>query len=218
MTPRPTMIAEGHNIAAIYSRLAFVYDAWTWVTETKSLRLALARADIRDGEAVLEVAVGTGVVFRKVLLQNPSGTNVGIDLTEAMLRRARRKAERTGVPFTLAIGDARALTFDDGTFDVVLSNNMLGLLARKDVPRVLEEMHRVLRPGGRLVLVSMACPDHRLSSWFYKVSVNWLGAWSDLHVEPFVRETGFENVEREVVKQLGIPSEILIAQRASTSA
>ena len=82
---------DGRDVVAIYSRLAFIYDAWTWMTERKSLRVALSRAAIHDGEAVLEVAVGTGLVFREVLLRNRSGRNVGIDLTEAMLRRTRRK-------------------------------------------------------------------------------------------------------------------------------
>ena len=209
--------ADGHDVVATYSKLAFIYDAWTWMTERKSLRVGLSRAAIRDGEAVLEVAVGTGLVFREVLLRNPSGKNVGIDLTEAMLRRTRRKAECTGVPFVLEVGDARTLTFEDGTFDVVLSNNMFGLLPRKDVGPVLGEMQRVLRPGGRLVLVTMACPDHRLSRWIYHVGAKRLGGWCDVQLEPFVRATGFENVRREVVKQLGVPSEILMAQRPLAS-
>ena len=163
------------DVVATYSRLAFIYDAWTRMTETKSLRVALSHAAIRDGEAVLEIAVGTGVVFREVLLQNPSGKNVGLDLTQAMRRRARRKAESTGVPFTLELGDARALRFDDGVFDVVLSNNMLGLLPGKDVKTVLAEMLRVLRAGGRVVLVTMVPPEHRLPSWIYDVGAKWLG-------------------------------------------
>ena len=211
------MTADGFDVVATYSRLAFIYDAWTWMTERKSLLVALSRAAIRDGEAVLEVAVGTGLVFCEVLLRNPSGRNVGIDLTEAMLHRTRRKAERTGVPFSLAVGDARTLTFDEGAFDLVLSNNMFGLLPEKDVGPVLAEMLRVLRPGGRLVLVTMVRPDQRLSSWIYNVGAKRLGGWCDLQLEPFVRATGFENIQREVVKQLGVPSEILVAQRPLTS-
>ena len=111
------------DLAVTYGRLAPVYDAWTWLTERKSLRVALDRAAIRDGESILEVAVGTGFVFREVLRRNPSGRNVGIDLTDGMLRRARGKAERTGVPFELVLGDARRLAFPAETFDVVLLNH-----------------------------------------------------------------------------------------------
>ena len=125
------------DIVAIYSRLAFIYGFWTWMTERRSLLVALSRAAIQDGEDVLEVAVGSGFVFREVLLRNPSGRNVGIDVTEAMLRRSRRKAERTGAPFVLEVGDGRALSFDGDSFDLVLSNNMLGLLRTDDVLQVL---------------------------------------------------------------------------------
>jgi ubiquinone/menaquinone biosynthesis C-methylase UbiE len=209
--------ADGRDVAAIYSRLAFVYGAWTWMTERKSLHVALSRAAIKDGEAILEIAVGTGLVFREVLLRNPSGKNVGVDLTDAMLRRTRRKAERTGVPFSLELGDARALTFDSGTFDLVLNNNMLGLLPLSDVGPVLGEMLRVIRPGGRLVLVSMVCPDHPVSRWMYQLGAGRLGGWSDVQLEPLMRAAGFTSVRREVVTQLGFPSEILIGQRPSDS-
>lgn len=207
---------DGRNVVTIYSRLAFVYDVWTWITERKSILVALSRAVIRDGEAVLEVAVGTGVVFREVLLRNPSGRNVGIDLTEAMLRRARRKAERTGVPFALERQDARALSFDDRTFDLVLSSNMFGLLPRGDVGLVLGEMLRVLRPGGRLVLVTMTCPSGQLPGWIYRLGPIRLGGWSDIQLESHVRAAGFEFDGREVVEQIGIPSEIVMAHKPSS--
>jgi len=209
--------SDDRFLVTTYSRLAVIYDAWTWMTERKSLLVALSGAAVRDGEAVLEVAVGTGLVFREVLLRNPSGRNVGIDITEAMLRRARRKATGTGVPFALEVGDARTLTFQDSAFDLVLSSNMFGLLPRKDIGTVLAEMLRVLRPGGRLVLVTMTCPDQRLPGWIYSLGAKRLGGWSDLQLEPFVHAAGFAKVQREVVKQLGVPSEILVAQKPLAS-
>jgi ubiquinone/menaquinone biosynthesis C-methylase UbiE len=201
------------DLVAMYTRVAAIYDAWTWLLERRSLLAALDRAAIRDGEAVLEIAVGTGLVFREVLRRNPSGRNAGIDLTEAMLRRARRKAERAGVPFSLEVGDARRLAFDDASFDVVLSNNMLGLLPPADIAAVLRAARRVLRPGGRLVLVTMLRPERRAPRWIYQLGAMRLGGWSDVVLEPFVRAAGLEDVRREVVTQLGFPSEILSARR-----
>ena len=183
------------------------------MTERASLQAALSQAAIADGEAVLEVAVGTGFVFCELLIRNPSGRNVGIDLTEAMLRRTRRKAERTGVPFVLETGDARALRFEGATFDVVLCNNMFGLLPAADVEPVLREMLRVLRPGGRLVLATMSCPARRVSGWIYTLGAKRLGAWRDVQLEPFVKVVGFMNVRSEMAHQLGIPTEIVVAQK-----
>ena len=205
------------DIVARYSRLAFIYDFWTWMTERRSRLAALSRAGIRDGEEILEIAVGTGFVFREMLLRNPSGQNVGIDVTEAMLRRTRRKAERTGVPFVLEIGDGRALSFDADSFDLVLSNNMLGLLPKDDVLLVLREMLRVLRPGGRIVLATMSCPARRVPGWIYRLGAKRLGAWRDVQLDPLVRVAGFADARGEVVSQLGIPTEVLVAQKPTAS-
>jgi len=205
------------DIVAAYSRVAAVYDAWTWFTESKSLHAGLERARIRDGEAVLELAVGTGVAFREILRRNPSGRNVGIDLTAVMLERARHKAERSGVPFDLQVGDVRSLTFDDGTFDLVVNNNMLGLLPQADLVPTLAEMARVLRPGGRLVIVTMTRPATRFAEWIYRVGAEWLGGWRAVDIEPLVGPAGFESVSCETVMQLGIPSEVLIARKATAS-
>ena len=207
------MSRERTKIAERYGKLAFVYDAWTWFTERKSLAAGVARAAIRDGEAVLEVAVGSGFVFRKILLANPSGRNVGIDITDAMLRRTRRKAEPTGARFELVNADARKLPFPDATFDLVVNNNMLGLLPPSHVALVLAEMLRVLRPGGRLLLVTMLRPEHAGAEWIYRVGAIGLGAWSDVALERVVRAAGFEIAARQIVEQLRIPSEILQARK-----
>ena len=203
-------------IVATYSRLAPIDDAWSWMTERKSLDAALSRASICNGEAVLEIAVGTGIGFRNLLLKNPEGRNVGIDLTEAMLRRARQKAKRTGIPHSLEVGDARGLFFSQESFDAVLSNNMLGLLSNEDINRVLCEMVRVLRPGGRLVLVTMSCPNRKIARYVYRLGAIRLGAWRDVRLVPMVIKAGFYDVKVEVVTQLGMPSEIVTARKSAS--
>jgi ubiquinone/menaquinone biosynthesis C-methylase UbiE len=203
------------DVVAIYTRWAFIYDAFAWLTELRSLAAAIAKSGLRDGEAVLEVAVGTGVGFRQLLQANPSGRNVGVDLTDAMLRRARTKAQRTHIPFELSIGDARSLGFADESFDLVMNNNMFGLVPEADFLPILREMRRVLRRGGRLVVVTMQRPKGWLADLFYEVATVRLGGWRDIAIVPFVSSAGFELVEREIVNQLGIPSEVLVARRES---
>ncbi len=204
---------SGEEIEAIYDRWAFVYDTFTWLTEGRSLRRALDLLEIRDGESLLEIAVGTGVAFRDAILKNPSGTNVGIDLTEAMLKRARKKAARTGVAHELLIADARALSFSDASFDVVMSFNMLGLIPESEIAAILREMFRVLRPGGRASFVTMRRPEKKIAEAFYDVVVIRLGGWRDIDIAPFVRAVGFEIAEKCVVTQRGVPSEVLLAKK-----
>ena len=206
-------VASNRRVRRIYERWAWMYDAFTAATEKKSLSRALALAGLKDGEAVLEIAVGTGFAFGEILRANPSGRNVGIDLTDAMLGRARKKALATGIAFELSIGDARSLAFEDGAFDMVWNANMLGLVPEESFAAILGEMFRVLRPGGRLVLVTMVRPKGAIANAFYQVVPIWFGGWRDIGIEPFVARAGFEVVAREVVTQLGVPSEILIAQK-----
>jgi len=210
--------SERRDIVGMYSKLALVYDAWTRLTERESLHAALERAAIRDGEAVLEVAVGTGVLFQEILRRNPSGRNVGIDLTEPMLQRARHKARQTGAPFELIVGDARALSFGTDTFDLVVNNNMFGLLPEPEFAPILSAMWRVLRPGGRIVLAMMMRPDRLLPDLVYRFGAVWLGGWREVRIEPFVRAAGFLALESQLVAQLGIPSEILVARKPDSTA
>src|SRR5204863_7331930 len=97
---------------------------------------------------VLEVAVGTG----RNLPFYPDGTRLtGVDWSPAMLAIARQRAAALGREADLRQGDAQALDFPDESFDTVLC--ALGLCALPDDRRAVTEMARVLRPGGRLLLV-----------------------------------------------------------------
>lgn len=114
-------------------------------------RLFLAPIPLRAGERVLDVACGTGVVARHAAPRvAPSGKVVGLDVNEGMLAVARAHAPEDGVPIEWKQGDAAALPFADGAFDVVLCQQGLQFFADKS--RALREMHRVLVPGGMLAL------------------------------------------------------------------
>ena len=83
------------NVAALYRKIAPTYNLWARLTETRARDRCLELAAIQDGEAVLEVAVGTGLTFEKILQANPTGRVEGIDITEAMLARALER-DRVG--------------------------------------------------------------------------------------------------------------------------
>jgi len=204
------------DVQGIYTKIAPIYDAWATLTETNARRACLERADIVDGQSVLEVAVGTGLMFADVLRRNPSGRNVGVDLTDAMLQRAKRRASRVakGARFELVVGDAYALDFPDETFDRVINNYMFDLLPEQDFTRVLEQFHRVLKPGGRLALVNMTKGTRwfeNAAEWVFRVRPQLIGGCRGVLLEPYVRAAGFEGIERSIVTQFGFPSEIVTA-------
>jgi ubiquinone/menaquinone biosynthesis C-methylase UbiE len=113
---------------------------------------------------VLEVAVGTG---RNLPFYPADARIAGVDISPDMLAIARRRAAALGREADLRQGDAQALDFPDGSFDTVLC--ALGLCAIPDDRRAVTEMARILRPGGRLLLV-----DHVAASARTLRAVQWL--------------------------------------------
>ena len=201
------------EVRAAYRKVAWVYDLWSGLTESKARRRCLEVAAIKDGESVLEVAVGTGILFEKILALNPTGRNEGIDLTEEMVTRARARAQKSGASgYDLKVGDAYHLEHADHAFDVVLNNYMFDLIPEKDFVVVLSEFRRVLRPGGRLVLVNMTTGAgwfNTVWEWLYKTWPSLLGGCRGIELTPYVKEVGFEQVRREYVRQLFFPSEVI---------
>lgn len=212
--PLPARVPQT-EIAAVYERVAGVYDIWGWLTESRARRRCLERAGVRDGEALLEVAVGTGLTLTELARCNPHGRSVGVDLTPGMLARARRRVERKGMPVELGIADAHRLGFPDGSFDLLVNNYMFDLLPQGDFQPVLREFRRVLRRGGRLVLVNMAQGErwhHRLYERLYELSPSLMGGCRGVSLSSDVEAAGFVDVSREYLAQLGFPSEVISAR------
>jgi ubiquinone/menaquinone biosynthesis C-methylase UbiE len=207
-------ISQGH-ISDLYRKIAPGYDIWARVTESKARDRCLEIAAIQDGESVLEVAVGTGLAFERILKANPAGRNEGIDLTEAMLIRAEKRAASTGVKsYRLIVGDAYALDFPDNEFDVLINNYMFDLLPEDDFPTVLAEFRRVLRPGGRLLLVNMTKGMRWYNSiweWVYRMNPAWLGGCRGVQVLPVLGQVGFDTAGRQYISQMTFPSEVIYA-------
>lgn len=204
------------EVVQIYTRKASSYDWWGKLTEARARERAVARAQIRDGETILEVAVGTGLMFEKIVAANPSGRNVGVDVTPAMLAQAQaRLARAVSSHYELRGGDARHLNFSNGVFDLLVNNYMFDLLPEADFPRVLQEFRRVLKPEGRLVLVNMALPEHWSDGfweWVYTISPKTMTGCRGVALSDALRANRFQDIQREYVSQFGFPSEIITAR------
>jgi len=154
----PIMTRPRPDLTQNYGKLAASYDAHRYEGVEAEFRLERTLDVVKNavgskpGMRILDVGVGTGK--GALTLAEGGASVVGLDFTTEMLQIAKRKAtdaERENVKFTR--GNAAHLPFESGTFDVVVSLNFLHLFVPVDRERVFtKEMHRVLRPGGVLVI------------------------------------------------------------------
>lgn len=202
-------------VVQVYSQTAWIYDVWGKLTETRARKRALALAKIQNGESILEVAIGTGLTFEEILRANPNGMKVGVDLTPAMLKKAKSRAGQSGIGnYTIDVGDAYALKFPDHHFDLLMNNYMFDLLPENDFVPVLTEFKRVLKPNGRMILVNMTQGERwyqRFWESVYRINPRWLGGCRGVRLSQAIEKVGFRNIRRETASQFGFPSEIIAA-------
>ena len=141
----------------VWDRLSSHYDRQLWL-ERAAVRRALRLVAPQAGERVLDVGTGTGEVLRQLAPHPGYREVIGVDSSAAMLARV----PELPAGFSVRVADARGLPFPDRHFDVVTASYVLHVIPDADLPAVVAELHRVLRPGGRLVTVTPATPTRGL--------------------------------------------------------
>jgi phosphatidylethanolamine/phosphatidyl-N-methylethanolamine N-methyltransferase len=141
---------EANLVETAYARWAPIYDAVCGPVMVKGRRAAAAAARAIGG-SILEVGVGTGLSFDDY---DASTEITGIDLSAPMLAKAREKMASGRYPWVrdVQLMDAHRLAFADATFDCVVAQFVITLVANPE--QVLSECHRVVKPGGRIILVN----------------------------------------------------------------
>ncbi len=134
-----------------------------WMTRGREQAFRAEQLDIAgvgEGQAVLDVGCGTGTLAiaaaRRV---GPRGSAIGVDPSPEMVARATGKARRAGVAVTFLPGAAQALPVADGAVDVVLCTLVLHQLPGDGLHTAFAEFRRVLKPGGRLLVVDIGGPQ-----------------------------------------------------------
>jgi demethylmenaquinone methyltransferase/2-methoxy-6-polyprenyl-1,4-benzoquinol methylase len=167
MSAQPAGTLPEPQVQAMFDRIARVYDRMNSVMTVgmhhRWRERAADMAELRSGDRALDVATGTGDLAVELERRTGPGGVVGMDFAEAMLKIARRKAP--GITFDQ--GNALELSYADDSFDAAT----VGFGARNfsDLPRGLAEMARVVRPGGRVVVLEITTPERPPLSWFFRL-------------------------------------------------
>ena len=201
----------------IYDSVAAVYPASTFFFHSKAHACALKHSGIRNGMRVLEVATGSGEMFRRLVRANPEGTTFGLDLSPNMaahtLRRARKEYPHAAAHCGAV--DVRHLPFPNASFDAVMCCYLLELLSQEDIRLTLREIRRVLRAGGSFSLVVIG-QNAKFFNHVYRVAGRLVPAFWGRQIETsvpeMIREAGLRVVNDHFVRQGFYPSRVLVAR------
>lgn len=199
---RAVIVAPMHHTTkktmSYYTAYVARYDKMTSF-EKEHHEEAIGLAALREGEQVLEVACGTGkATVPLARLVGSTGRVDALDVTEAMVEATRQKLQACGLSerVTLQVGDARQLPYPEHTFDALYNSYMFDLLPVDQFVPILAEFQRVLKPGGRLILLNMS-KNRPEKTWFETLyATGWVGACRPVLLKTYVQQAGFEDVQR----------------------
>lgn len=164
---------QKETIRSLFDDIAPGYDRFNHVSSFQADRKWRRKAveSIADTDkpiAVLDVATGTADFAIDIARRAATGSHItGIDLSQGMLDIGREKVAKTGLDIELMQGDAENLDFPDGSFDRV--SVAFGVRNFENLEKGLSEMMRVLKPGGKLVILELSYPENPVIRWFYKL-------------------------------------------------
>jgi len=207
---------------ASYNRLSRWYDLVAGSTEKKYRDWGLEKLGAQPGEKILEIGFGTGHCLAALAKAvGPTGHVIGLDISDGMLAIARERLQQEGLAerVDLHLGDAAKLDFiEAGSLDGVFMSFTLELFDNPEIPRVLQEIHRILKPGGRLAVVSMTKMDPpgmavRIYEWFHEHMPNYADC-RPIFARQALEQNGFTIRDVSVSSMWGLPVEIVLGQRS----
>ncbi len=199
-----------------YNRISRWYDVLAR-PERRFVDIGLRLLAPQEGERVLEIGCGTGYALVSVArAAGASGLAVGLDISEGMLLAANARAKRAEVARRphLIMADAVALPFADGAFDAAFMAFTLELFDASDIALVLSECARVLRPGGRLGVVSLSREGGGrmvgLYDWVHRRWPQWVDC-RPIYARQALEDAGFATLHAARVVMWGLPVEVIVA-------
>lgn len=204
---------------AFYDKISSVYDLLAERSEGPVRQMGLDKLAVTPGEAVLEIGFGTGhCLVQLAKAVGPEGKVFGLDLSEGMRAQALARLHTTDLMdrVELSCGDATHLPYTDGSLDAVFMSFTLELFDTPEIPLVLAECGRVLRPGGRIGVVSITKEGNEgfaveVYEWTHRHFPNLLDC-RPIFVRRALEDAGF-SIRDAIITQMWVPVEIVVAEK-----
>ncbi|MCX5644422.1 MAG: class I SAM-dependent methyltransferase [Phycisphaerae bacterium] len=206
---------------AFYNKIAKVYDLLAEHSEQPMREIAMKMLASEPGERLLKIGFGTDhILVGLTQAVGPTGKVSGIDLSGNMLAQARELLERENLAnrVTLVCGDAADLPYPPDSFDGIFMCFTLELFDTPEIPRVLAQCKRVLRPGGRIVVAAVSKRAEqgfviRAFEWTHRHFPNLLDC-RPIYACRAIETAGFL-IEDSLVEFMWVPVEIVRARKPS---
>ena len=200
---------------AFYDKIARVYDVLAEQSERPMREAGIRSLAPGPGEHLLEIGFGTGHILAELAKAvGPTGRVTGIDISENMLVHAQNQLTTEGLidRVSLNCGDAEKLPYSDGSMDGVFMCFTLELFDTPDIPTVLAECRRVLRPGGRVVVVAVSKEGKEgfivhAFEWTHRHFPNLMDC-RPIYVRRALEAMGFV-IEESLTESMWVPVEIV---------
>jgi ubiquinone/menaquinone biosynthesis C-methylase UbiE len=202
---------------AYYNKIAKVYDLLAEHSERAMREAGLAKLAATQGEHILEIGFGTGhVLVELAKAVGPTGKVFGIDISENMVSNARELMEKEQIADRVEVqrGDAEALPYSENSMDAIFMSFTLELFDTPEIPGVLAQCKRILRPGGRIVVVGVSKEGKqgmiiKAFEWTHRHFPNLMDC-RPIYIGRALEAAGFI-VQDTVIDHMWVPVEIVLA-------
>ena len=199
-----------------FSKVAWFYDYWGKMTESKAIAEAISMSGISDNQKVLDVGVGTGQMFERILKENGNGFNFGIDLSKQMIIKVKKKFNSLRANRLLIIGNAFNLPYKNQSFDFLFSSYVMDLLPENSFGKILNEFKRVLNANGTGILITMSMGKRWYNKLWYLIAKYFPAILTNcrpVDLSGYIVSSGFNVVRRVAISQNTFPSEVIIFRK-----